>query len=156
MPDMLVKLYELPALEPALQVVRAQGVAIRRALLPEKPVVLQWVQSVYPTWAAEVDTAFARNPVTCMIAVRQAQIVGFAVHDAVCKNFFGPMAVAEGDRAKGVGRALTLITLHAQRDAGYAYAIIGGVGPEAFYAKVAGATTIPGSAPGIYAGMLRP
>ena len=155
MPDMLVKLYELPALGPALQVVHAHGIAIRRAVVPEKPVVLQWVQSLYPTWAAEVETAFARDPVSCMIAVRQAQIVGFAVHDVVCRNFFGPMAVAESDRARGVGRALTLVTLHAQRDAGYGYAIVGGVGPEAFYARVAGATTIAGSAPGIYAGMLR-
>ena len=49
-----------------------------------------------------------------------------------------------------MGAALTLATLASMRDAGYAYAIIGGVGPAAFYAKVAGAMPIEGSTPGIY------
>ncbi|MCK7506256.1 MAG: hypothetical protein MZV70_20760 [Desulfobacterales bacterium] len=34
------------------------------------------------------------------------------------------------------------------RDDGYAYAIIGGVGPAAYYAKTVGATLIEGSSPG--------
>ncbi|MGO7726351.1 GNAT family N-acetyltransferase, partial [Rhizobium ruizarguesonis] len=38
---------------------------------------------------------------------------------------------------------------------GYAYAIIGAVGPSAFYEKAVGAVPIPNSAPGIYAGMLK-
>ncbi|MEX0750197.1 MAG: hypothetical protein WD359_05250 [Dehalococcoidia bacterium] len=33
---------------------------------------------------------------------------------------------------------------------GYAYAIIGGVGPAEFYAKVCGATVIENSDPGVY------
>ena len=37
---------------------------------------------------------------------------------------------------------------------GFAYAIIGGVGPAAFYAKAVGAVDIAGSTPGIYGGML--
>ena len=37
---------------------------------------------------------------------------------------------------------------------GYAYAIIGDVGPSDFYEKTVGAMPIPDSAPGIYAGML--
>ena len=36
------------------------------------------------------------------------------------------------------------------RDDGYAYAIIGGVGPAEYYAKTVGATLIEGSSPGIY------
>jgi hypothetical protein len=39
---------------------------------------------------------------------------------------------------------------------GYAYAIIGGVGPAAFYERAVGAIPIPGSEPGIYRGRLRP
>jgi hypothetical protein len=38
---------------------------------------------------------------------------------------------------------------------GYAYAIIGGVGPVEFYAKTVGAIVIAGSQPGIYGGMLK-
>ena len=37
---------------------------------------------------------------------------------------------------------------------GYAYAIIGGAGPEEFYRKVCGAEVIKGSTPGIYKNML--
>jgi hypothetical protein len=38
---------------------------------------------------------------------------------------------------------------------GYGYAIIGGVGPAEFYTKIAGATIIEGSSPGIYRGLLK-
>jgi predicted N-acetyltransferase YhbS len=95
-------------------------------------------------------------PISCFIAVREQRILGFACHDATARNFFGPEAVAAEERGRGLGRALLLAALHAQRDQGYAYAIIGGVGPADFYAKCAGAIPIPGSTPGIYAGMLRP
>jgi len=37
---------------------------------------------------------------------------------------------------------------------GYAYSIIGGVGPAGFYAEAVGAVPIAGSTPGIYARML--
>ena len=40
MPDMIVKLYELPALEPAIASQRAVGVNIRRVMTPEKFLVL--------------------------------------------------------------------------------------------------------------------
>jgi hypothetical protein len=36
------------------------------------------------------------------------------------------------------------------REMGYAYAIIGGVGPAEFYAKVCGARTIEGSERSVY------
>lgn len=41
------------------------------------------------------------------------------------------------------------------RDIGYAYAIIGGVGPAAFYEKTVGAILIPDSAPGVYRDFLQ-
>ena len=51
--------------------------------------------------------------------------------------------------------ALLFATLRGMREAGYAYAIIGGVGPVSFYQKRLDAILIPGSDPGIYRGMLR-
>jgi hypothetical protein len=36
------------------------------------------------------------------------------------------------------------------REAGYGYAVIGGVGPAEFYEKVCGATIIPGSERSVY------
>ena len=103
-----------------------------------------------PGWAAECDAAFATRPPACFIAVREAAVVGFACHDCTRRNFFGPAGVDPVVRRRGVGKALTLAALAAMRDAGYAYAIIGGVGPAEFYASVAGARKIAGSTPGIY------
>jgi hypothetical protein len=40
------------------------------------------------------------------------------------------------------------------RQQGFGYAIIGGVGPAAYYSKVVGAVAIEGSEPGIYRGLL--
>lgn len=155
MQDMLVKLYELPSLEDALEATSMQGTTIRRALGPEKPVVMAWVLSNFPVFAAEVEIACCRLPISCFIAVRGQQILGFACHDATARNFFGPEAVAEAERGRGLGRTLLLAALHAQREQGYAYAIVGGVGPAEFYARSVGAVPIAGSNPGIYAGMLR-
>jgi GNAT superfamily N-acetyltransferase len=154
MHDMLVRLYALPSLDEAIATCAARGVTIRRALAPEKPSVAQWVRENFASSAAEVEVAFARVPVACFIALRDAAILGFACHDATCRNFFGPEGVAASERGRGIGRALLLAALHAQRSQGYAYAIIGGVGPAAFYAKTVGATAISESTPGIYAGML--
>lgn len=152
---MLVRLYDLPPLEPALRAAAARGFVVRRALVVERPLVLEWVGVHFPASAAEVDVAFARLPVSCFIAVRQGAIAGFACHDATAPNFFGPEAVQADVRGLGVGRALLLATLYAQHAQGYAYAIIGAVGPAVFYAKVVGAVAIAGSSPGIYAGRLR-
>lgn len=154
MHDMLVRLYALPELAPALARCASHGIAIRRALGAERPRVAGWVRHHFPSAEAETDVAFARLPVACFIAIRAGQILGFACHDATAPNFFGPEGVADNARGHGVGAALLLAALHAQRAQGYAYAIIGGVGPAAFYAKVAGAVDIADSTPGIYAGIL--
>jgi GNAT superfamily N-acetyltransferase len=156
MPDMLVKLYELPPVQPVLEQQKAQGIDIRRALPPEKRAVVEWVADKFGNgWASECDVAFSNNPVSCFIAVKDGQLIGFACHDATCKDFFGPTGVDPACRGKGTGKALLLACLDAMAAQGYAYAIIGGAGPVDFYAKVAGATVIDGSVPGIYKGMLK-
>ena len=151
MHDMLVRLYALPSLDEAVAACAARGVTVRRALAPEKQAVLDWVRAHVASSAAEVETAFAHVPATCFIAVRDNAVLGFACYDVTCRNFFGPEGVATDERGRGTGRALLLAALHAQRAQGYAYAIIGGVGPAAFYAKTVGAVAIAGSTPGIYA-----
>lgn len=151
MPDMLARLYDLPDLDEALAGMAANGIDVRPALVLEKPAVLAWVAEHFPGWVAEADVSFSRLPVACHVAVRDRQLLGFACHDAACRNFFGPMGVAESARTQGVGRALLLSVLHAQRAQGYAYSIIGGVGPADFYARTVGAVLIDGSAAGILA-----
>jgi len=154
MHDMLVKLYALPSLDEAIATCAARGVTIRRALLAEKHALLDWVRAHFASSAAEVETAFAPVPVTCFIALRDEVMLGFACYNVTCPNFFGPEGVAASERGRGIGRALLLSALHAQRALGYAYSIIGGVGPAEFYVKTVGAIDIPGSTPGIYGGML--
>jgi GNAT superfamily N-acetyltransferase len=151
MNDLLVRLYDLPAPDRYSGALAAAGVTVRRAMAYEKAPVTAWVRAVFgDAWAGECDVAFAREPVACYVATQGGRIVGFACHDSTCRNFFGPMGVAEGARGRGIGSALLLACLHAMAAAGYAYAIVGGVGDDAIYRDVAGAVVIDGSTPGIY------
>jgi predicted N-acetyltransferase YhbS len=153
--DMLVKLYELPDSRDLVSRLAADGVSIRRALPPEKHKILAWVRSNFSeAWASETDVAFARQPVSCFVAIKDKHLVGFACHDATCLNFFGPTGVDPLARGKGIGAALLFACLEAMRHQGFGYAIIGGVGPADFYTKTVGAIPIAGSQPGIYRGLL--
>jgi GNAT superfamily N-acetyltransferase len=157
MPDMLVKLYRLPDLHTQADRTERTGVEIRRPNSWEKSPLLDWVRRAFTeTWASECEAAFSARPPSCFIAVQNDALIGFACYDCTRKNFFGPTGVAEAARGKGVGLSLLLACLHAMRAEGYAYAIIGGVGPAEYYAKTVGATLIEGSSPGIYDfGLLR-
>lgn len=151
MADMLVRLLDLPPLEPSARALEAQGIQIRRALAPDKLRIVDWVRAHSgPSAAGECDVCFAHAPVSCFIATRGKNILGYACYDATARDFFGPTRVLDEEQGKGVGRALLLASLHAMRAEGYVYAIIGGVGPAAFYEKTVGATMIEGSTPGIY------
>jgi predicted N-acetyltransferase YhbS len=86
--------------------------------------------------------------------VKEGRVVGFACHDATCRNFFGPTGVAPEARKGGVGTGLLFACLEAMREQGFGYAIIGGVGPADYYAKTVGAVPIAGSEPGVYRGLL--
>jgi GNAT superfamily N-acetyltransferase len=151
MPDLLVRLYDLPDAAAAVAVAARDGVTVRRANAWERRTVIAWVERTFsPGWAAECEVAFGHVPPRCFVAMRGDAVVAFACHDVTRRNFFGPTGVATEARGRGIGAALALVTLAAMRDEGYAYAIVGGVGPADFYARVAGATPIPGSTPGIY------
>ena len=151
MPDMLVKLYDLPDPGDLLERLEALGVLVRPAMPHEKHRVVPWVRALFGHgWASECEVAFARLPVSCHIATEKGAVVGFACYEATCKNFFGPTGVAENRRGLGIGKALLLSALGAMRGAGYAYAIVGGVGDTQYYCRTVGATVIEGSSPGIY------
>ena len=156
MTDMLVKLYTLPELAPVLARQSKQGIEIRRALVPERHLIVEWVRQRWGGgWACECDTALVRQPVSCFVAIEAGQLAGFACHEATYKNFFGPFGVDTAQQRRGIGEALLLTTLHDMAAHGYAYAIIGGAGPGDFFTRVAGAIAIDDSTPGIYRGLLR-
>jgi len=152
---MLVRLYALPESSP-LNALRDDGIELRRALAPERHVVVSWVREHFGEgWASECEVSFARLPISCFRAQRGQDVLGFACYDATAKGFFGPTGVLEREREQGIGTALLLMALRAMAAEGYAYAIIGGAGPSDFYARAVGAIPIEGSAPGIYTNLLR-
>jgi GNAT superfamily N-acetyltransferase len=153
--DLLVKLYDLPDPVPVLKKLEKRGLVVRRALAAEKTLVVGWVCNTFSrAWADECDVTFSRSPVSTFVALDAGTLLGFACYDVACKNFFGPTGVDPEYRKGGVGKALLLSALSAMAADGYAYAIIGGVGPVDYYKKTVNALEIPKSTPGIYRGML--
>lgn len=157
MTDMLVKLYNLPPIEPTLAEQQAQGITVRRAIAPEKHVVIPWVEQHFSAgWGSECEVAFAHQPISCYIAQCGNELLGFGCYDVSAKGFFGPTGVAESARGLGIGKALLLICLHNLWMDGYAYGIIGYAGPVDFYRKHVGAIPIEGdNPPSVYKGMLK-
>lgn len=153
--DMLVRLYDLPDSSRLYQEVAEKAITLRRARAFEKHTVAAFARTHFSEkWVSEVEVALTRQPVACFIATRDKTILGFACYDTTLRGFFGPTGVAENARGLGLGKALLFKSLEALRDGGYAYAIIGGVGPRDFYAKTCGAIEIPGSDPGTYTDLL--
>lgn len=155
MSDLLVRLYDLPA-DTAGPRVAAAGIDIRRALAPERYLILDWVRRhFYDSWPGEVALGLSHMPVTVWIALSEGELLGFACHDTTARGFFGPTGVVQTARGRGIGEALLMATLRGMREAGYGYAVIGNPGPVEFYRKRLDALEIPGSDPGLYRGMLR-
>jgi predicted N-acetyltransferase YhbS len=153
---MLVNLLRLPPVEPALAELRAAGVVVRRARPWELSQVRQFVAREFgAAWADEVSVGLVRQPVTVFVGLRDGRLVGFAAYECTRKDFFGPTGVVESERGRGLGRALLLAALRGLRELGYAYAVVGGVGPVEFYERAVGARLIPDSSPGVYADPLR-
>lgn len=157
MPDMLVRLYDLPDPAPYDARTAAAGTHVRRLDSWDRVPLRQFVERQFTeNWASEADFAFANgHPITGFVAIEDGAIAGFAVYESSRRGFFGPTGVREDLRGKGVGASLLFRCLEGMRDLGYAYAIIGGVGPAEFYTKVCGATVIEGSDPGVYGHLYR-
>ncbi|MGK3993619.1 GNAT family N-acetyltransferase [Sorangium sp. So ce1024] len=152
MADMLVNLLKLPPLDPVIERMRRASVVVRRAAPYEITPVRRFVERHFTAaWADEISVGYANKPVSVYLAIRGGEVIGFSAYECTRRGFFGPTGVAEDERGKGVGHALLLASLHGLAQMGYAYGIIGGVGPADFYARAVGAIPIPDSTPGIYA-----
>ena len=152
MPDLLVNLLRLPALEDA----STEGFIVRRAQPFELTPVRRFVaENFSPQWADEISVGFARQPISVYIATIDRELAGFAAYECTRRGFFGPTGVMDSARGKGIGQALLLASLRSLRELGYVYAIIGAAGPVRFYQKTVGAIIIPDSEPGIYTDALK-
>ena len=155
MGDLLVRLYDLPAFAAETKVAAA-GIVVRRAIPPERSVILDWIgQHFFDPWVSEAALALSQLPPTLYVAIRDGALLGFSCYDASAKGFFGPTGVDEAQRGQGIGEALLIAALKGMHEAGYAYAVIGDPGPVEFYTKRLDTLEIPKSKPGYYAGMLR-
>ena len=151
MPDMLIKLYDLPSIEEALAGLGREGISIRRAMAYEQSKIHAWIKNAFNLqWADECNAAFGRQPIGCFLALKEAAICGFCCIDCTFRNFLGPIGISPEFRSKRVGQALLLVSLGAMQALGYAYAIVGNAGEPGFFQKVAGAREIPASTPGPY------
>ncbi len=157
MNDMLVRLVSLPDIINTEKVLKQEEqVIFRRPIAPEKSIVTQWVSQYFSSnWADEVDVAFSRIPVSCFIAQRGQEIIGFSCYECTAKNFFGPTGIIEKERGKNIGKVLLIKALLALKELGYGYAIIGGVGPVEYYQTTVNATVIDGSQVSVYQHMLK-
>ena len=152
MPDLLVNLLKLPAVENA----SVREFNVRRAQPFELTPVRRFVTDNFSrNWADEISVGFAHQPISVFVATMEREIVGFAGYECTRRGFFGPTGVASAARGKGIGAVLLLEALAALREMGYVYAIIGAAGPVRFYQKTVGAIIIPDSEPGIYTDMLK-
>lgn len=170
MADMLVKLYQLPPLQPALESLAAHGVEVRLARVGEDRAIGAWIGRHFsPDWANGVAYAIGRSPCSLFIAIEKQppdaaraslydlpaeRLVGFACYDTSNRGMFGPIGVQPSHERRGIGRALLLSALHAMWADHYAYAVIGWAGPVEWYARAVDAVLIPGSEPGPFRGPL--
>lgn len=145
MSDLLVPLYYLP------EISAANNFVIRKTSPWESKIIIDWVESQFGTqWASEVSVAVHQQPSKCLIVTDNDNLMGFACFDTTALGFFGPTGVCEKARGKGFGKALLMHSMHAMKESGYGYAIIGDAGPIEFYRKEVGAIEIKNSTPGIY------
>ncbi len=156
MPDLLIKLYDLPLGKYPKERFDSQ-LKIVRPLAVDKTKVIEFIRKEFnDRWANECERCFSKAPVSCFIGVKETVMVGFACYDATAKGYIGPIGVKPDERKKGIGAQLLFSCLNDMWDNEYGYAIAGWVDDRhiEFYKKVASATVIPGSSPGIYKRMV--
>lgn len=153
MTDMLVRLYDDPK-----EIALPEGIKIKRALAIDKKLLDKFIAThfldICSGWQDECQSTLFRHPTTCFIATFKSEIIGFACYDGTAKGMVGPIGVDPGFRNKNIATSLLQHCFEAMKMDGYAYAVIGWVSSEDFYAKSCNAITIANSFPGIYQRMV--
>lgn len=146
--DLLVNLYDLQCMHDD-QKLKDNGITIRRAMSPDKGKIMDFIKTYYDEgWMYESEHAIMNTPISCYIAIKDKEIVGFACYDATVKGYFGPIGIKPGQKGGGIGQSLMYETLLGMKEAGYGYAIIGWVDEAVgFYEKTIKMYQIPDSDP---------
>jgi GNAT superfamily N-acetyltransferase len=119
----------------------AQGIAVRRMNHEYEPVLRPWIHRSWGhSWATEACNGLKNDPVTTYVALKGANIVGFATYDVmVLAGSFGPTGVEESVRGLGLGKVLLFKCLGDMKARGDRRCEIIWVGPIAYYAHTVGA-----------------
>lgn len=146
--DLLVNLYDLQCMHDE-QKLKDNGITIRRAMSPDKGRIMDFIKTYYDEgWMYESEHAIMNTPISCYIAIKDKEIIGFACYDATAKGYFGPIGIKPGQKGGGIGQSLMYETLLGMKEAGYGYAIIGWVDEAVgFYEKTIKMYQIPDSDP---------
>jgi len=133
--DLIVNLYQekLITNQPKL---KDDNIIIKRLLSPNSDLLVEFVTNNFNKgWASEIKAAIYKPNPTCLIAIKDHEIIGFACYDATALGYFGPTGVNPKYRGLNVGHNLLFETLKKMKDKGYGYAIIGGGKITSFYGK---------------------
>ncbi len=116
-----------------------QGTAMRLANAGEKERVREWVlkNSGY-NWSYEAARAIGRAGSGVWIAEEGGEMVAFSVFGSLEHHWFGPVAVVEERRRRGLGSVLLFKTLDSMKRLGIPRAIIPWTGHLLFYSQVPG------------------
>jgi predicted N-acetyltransferase YhbS len=142
--DMLVDLRTFTLGQPARYSEAHRDVEVRRAIDSDREQLSTFVVAAFidENWGRATAVAYTRHPTSAFVALRAGEILGFAFYDIAFRGYFGPTGVSEVHRGGGIGACLLVAALNDMALKGYAYAVIGDVGPVEFYEKVCRATVI--------------
>jgi hypothetical protein len=143
------------------------GVAVRTPEASERLLLVDWVGREFGRgWASEIERAFARSPVSCLMACRgdgslppEERLLGFTAYDVIAPGMGSTIAVHPRFSSWEERRALFVALVHAAASAmyqlGYEYIVASGISRrQLFLDAIPGAWTIPGSHPGPFAGVI--
>jgi GNAT superfamily N-acetyltransferase len=107
----------------------------------EREMVTAFCRKHYPNWETEAGWSFEETSPRCAVWVDGGELLGFSCWSVTREGWFGPMATRPDLRmgGRGIGTGTLSVALRALAEEGRSQAEISWVGPERFYARVAGA-----------------
>jgi ribosomal protein S18 acetylase RimI-like enzyme len=137
--DLAARAWDASPIEEALE---DSDIVIRRLEAGDRPAFSAWLRSSWSEWwHDEGMNAYANDPFSGFIAVRDGRICAFAVYNVEgFAGHFGPTGTDEIMRGRGIATALFYRCMRDLQQRGLEASEIVWVGPIAYYARIAGAT----------------